>query len=68
MDNFLKIVENIKSLDKAGLQKMQLNIYFPEMKVLKSLVKISFNVSYVTTLIKRFTLRKGKDHFAKTPS
>ena len=45
MDNFLKIAENIKSLDKAGLQKMQLNIYFPEKNGLKSLVKISSNIN-----------------------
>ena len=68
MDNFLKIVENIKRLDKAGLQKMQLKIYFPEMNVLKSLVKINSNISYVTTPIKTFTLRQGKDQFAKIPS
>ena len=40
---------------------MKLNLCFPEMNGLKSLVKISCKIDYVTTPVKTITLRKGKD-------
>ena len=40
---------------------MKLNLYFLEMSGLKSLVKISSNINSVTTPVKTFILRKGKD-------
>ena len=43
------------------IQKVKLNLYFLEMSGLKSLVKISSNINSVTTPVKTFILRKGKD-------